>query len=291
MNQQVPPLMEQGFNQLEEENFEAAHASFTQALEFGPGNAEAWHYGALALLELRRKTEAEDYIAQALRNYDQRIQNEQSLAYNLFQKASLHAVLGQKKLMLSALAESFQNNLNYAEDTADSALFAPYAQDKDFNSFLDASLEKLSELNYRGEALSEEDLNEAQLANRLQFVHLLADKGWDIEEYEERFAEGESLSPQAQGAYYPSDEFGVRLSYYLDQNLFYLEIKNFENDEYQAFRLYPKKRPQNLLASILKMQDKIPQTPALLFVKKLLPQCQEAFYEMPNGTKMKLSKF
>lgn len=224
-----------------------------KALELAPDLpfAEAWHNAGAALLRLGEAGRAQPYLEEALRRYAAaQTTGPESPAYYLFWQACAHGLLAQKQEMLDALRRCLADDDAYAREADTEEDLRAYVQDADFRTLIDPVLEKIARLTYRGESLSQDELNPEQRACRAIFAEVLTALGWVPDAFvEDLFAGGMSVSPQAMHTYSQNPGFYLRASLHLDTHLLFVELQNrAEPDDIMQFRLYfvPARLPAQL---------------------------------------------
>ncbi len=270
---------------------EKAAQAHIKALDFQQDYPRGWHSAGAALLQIKPREEAIPYLQKALEIYEQKISEaENDTAEPLFWKAAVHALLQEKEAMLQTLSECFQNNPSYAEAAQSEEDFEAYREDEDFQKLIQEEMEALQALHYRGESLSQADLDPNELEARQYFVNEFRQAGWEVDEIEQLFAEEMHVSPQAMAEYCQNTDYCLRLSYHVDTELVFMELFQKENEEVQAFRLYYKKHVKRIIPVLVAHQDQLNTSNWMDMIKALIPQCQELLYEMPNGMKMRLGR-
>ena len=261
-----------------------------KALEFYEDYAEAWHNAGAALLRIQQEDEAIPYLLRALKEYQKRIDEDEELAYNLFWKSCAYALLEQKDKAFQTLSEAIKHSPIYAEEAMEEEDFIAYFEDEDFKVIIGEGLEELDTLRFRGENLSVDDLAPDELEDRDYFVETLQKSGWQTNELEAAFQEGEAICPQAMLAYFNNPAFDINLSFHIDERLVFMEFFSEDEADNKSYRLYYKKSIYKLLPEIIALQDEINHFNWMPLIKKLIPKCVDLFYENPNGKKIKLGK-
>ena len=230
------------------------------------------------------------WLQKALKAYQKKIKAEENAPYHLFCVARIYMHMQEEQKAISNLKKAINLNLQYAEKTFQDKVFAPLKQNADFLKFVQPKRKKLKKLQYKGKKLSLDKLNPKQLRNRNMFLNILKKNDWVVNDFAELLKEGLGIAPQALGEYTQNSELYMRLSYYADNDLIYMELQNrFDEDDMQGYRLYTHADILELLATIASFQDKINSQNWESFIEALIPTCYEVQFEMPDGRTVKVS--
>ncbi|NJL13161.1 MAG: tetratricopeptide repeat protein [Microscillaceae bacterium] len=281
---------DQGLEYQKMGDYPAAAEAFKKATLHDKNHPEAWYQAGFVLMRLSRHAEAGMYLRRALAEYEQKIAQEYQKDYHLYRKACILALLGDWSPALSALAASVNYNPLYAEYAQQAAEFEKCPDPTTWQDILALPLEKLKSLRYRGQKLQRHELPTHTWLHRAYFLDFLALQGWQTEAYASLWENDLALTPQASALYLHNPALDIRLSYYLDEQLLFMELLHRqEPDNAQAYRIYLQNGPEATLAIIRDFQDQVNYHNWEDFMEALIEVCRSLLFEMPDGRKVKVA--
>jgi tetratricopeptide (TPR) repeat protein len=281
---------QQGLQYLKLGDYHEASEAFKKAVNYNKNSAEAWQYVGYALSKLNRNAEAGMFLRKALDEYDRRLESNAPKADNYYGKASVLAMLFDKQPALETLHKAVQIEPIYAEKAVQQNFFGFFETDADFLKTIQSPLHILASMRFRGNPLCKSELNLAQLHFRQIFLEKMFHGGWKIQDFSTAFENNEPIFPQAQASYVNPQNLSIKLSYYLDEHLVFMELENgLDDEDLQAYRLYKKDKIEELLEVIIAFQEKIDSINWDDFIGELIDVCDSVSFEMPDGRKVKVS--
>lgn len=263
---------------------------FKKAANLNKSSAEAWREAGVTLLKLNRKAEAGMFLMRAMTEYDKKMQNDLHYELILFQKACIFSLLGDMENAFLQWEQAVKLDPLLAEASLKEEYLENLRKKPEFQQLLQAKLQHLEQLRYRGKKLRINELNEEQSYLRKKFLNFLEEKGWQINNYA---AELESLfgaSPQAGAEYHQNEHLRIQLEYYLDENLVLMELTSRINEEErQSYRLYVKSEILPLLEILHSYRSKVNDENWSEMIEALIEVCESVILEMPDGRKVKVS--
>jgi tetratricopeptide (TPR) repeat protein len=281
---------EQGLGYQRLENYHAAAECFKKATLIDKHRPESWYEAGFTLIQIQRLAEAGMYLRRALAEYEREIQLEKQKDFNYYQKACALALLNENQEALQALATSVTYNPFYAEIASNSLAFIHLYQNDDFQSILREPLVKLEQMRFRGKKVRQSELSALSWINRQKFLSTLHQEGWKTEDFKSIWENDQALSPQVTALYQRNEALLIQLSYYLDEELIFMEMRNRGNEENsQAYRIYLGQKPDTVLEVITRFQSKVDFQNWEDFMEALIDVCKSLLFEMPDGRKVKVS--
>lgn len=127
------------------------------------------------------------------------------------------------------------------------------------------------------------EMTEGQLSERDLFARRLRAAGWDDGGWDELFASGVRLTPEAQ-AEYQNPSFGLRLGYFADEGYVRFEcVRRRDGLTELCLHCYPRRGLAALLDALAAAQDSLSPDNYPEFVKTLIPLCDPLLMETPDG--------
>jgi tetratricopeptide (TPR) repeat protein len=286
-----------GIEEKQNGNFELSATYHIRALELSPlwDLPEAWHNAGAALLRIQKSTKAKPYLKKALAYYQENIDLEEKIAYNLFWMACVYALLRDKENMLKTLKNTLVLDEAYAEEALYEEDFKAYSKDPDFLALINPLIEKLEKSRYRGEALNFEDLSDDDARNIECFRIACESNKLGEDKMADMLKANVKISPQSMFEHCENPIYCIRLSLHVDTKLLFLELSHRQhNYDNKAFRLYlPADNTEVALANIVQNvahhAPKIDEQNWPNLIKPLAVYCKELLYEMSDGSKIKLN--
>lgn len=130
--------------------------------------------------------------------------------------------------------------------------------------------------------MTRDEMSPSQLEWRAGFADMLKRAGWDFAGWEKLFESGISLSPEAQAEYHNST-LGLRAGYQAQEGYLSLDLVDPKAEFAANLRLFPRDRPDDILATIVKAQDSLSPDTFADFVVAVIPLTKLALLDTPDG--------
>ncbi len=290
MGSEYTKYYEQGMGYQKIGDYQVAAECFKKATLLDKSQPEAWYQAGFALIQTQRFAEAGIYLRRALTEYEREIQQSYQKDYNYYQKAAVLALLNEGQQAVSALAISVNFNPLFAEMALQSPVFQNLRTMPEFQQLLEVPLNKLQQMRFRGEKIRQSQLLATDWLHRQKFLSTLRQAGWIVEAYQSLWDNDQALAPQAFARYEKNKDLVIELSYYLDAQLIFMELRKSVNDDtQQAYRIYLAQKPDKVLEVITQFQNQVNFQNWEDFMEALIEVCKSLLFEMPDGRKVKVS--
>ncbi|MDQ2807422.1 MAG: hypothetical protein M3Z04_11010 [Chloroflexota bacterium] len=130
--------------------------------------------------------------------------------------------------------------------------------------------------------MQQDELTPQQAAARTRFVEQVRQASWELRGWEELFAAGIALTPEAT-AEYEQGAFRLRLSYYLAESYLLLELYPHNPNPVLSIRFYTADHLDGVLASIFAVQDTLTPDNDVDSLVTAAVLCEQVFIETPDG--------
>ncbi len=272
-------------------NYQEASESFFSLLDQGQVWFELLAFTASSLFRQGELEKSQRIFQDVLRLHEQNPDEELEESLIYYWLATAFVVLDDMEQATQFLSLALEHNPRVWYKIPEQAEWHKASEDPRFAAMLKEEKKLLDTLFYRGKPMHLEELDEADLGIIQGFVSLLRSHGWHVDDaLVEDLEEGKAVSPQGYAVYSENAGLILHLHLHLDENLLYFELEDPLTDESQAFRLHPKKGFKRLLETIVDFQEAINPENRLQYIKSLISQCKDLYYELPNGTKMRMKK-
>lgn len=274
----------------QEGKFWEAIEAYKNALTEGKHQAEIWLQLGICYVKVNRIAEAGMYFLRALQEYDLLFEDQVNIAENNFGKARAYAYLKMEDEMLDVLQKALRVDPNFAETALELPEFQAFLEKEELRELLKTHIDLLISLQFKGEKINLQELDEQQNELRLLFIRILKNAEWLVEDYEELIKNGIAVSPQAKAEYLANSAIRLQLEYYLDEHLIFMEMQSLsDSTDVQAYRLYLKEQLPEVLQILTQYQSTLNMENWADMLEQIIEMCDSVLLEMPDGRKVKIS--
>jgi tetratricopeptide (TPR) repeat protein len=290
MQEEVLLHFQKGKSFFQANKFWEAIEYFKKALAEDKNQAEIWLLLGICYVKVNRIAEAGMNFQRAIQAYEVVFEDQVNIAASNFGKARAFAYLNMEYEMVESLQKALRIDPNFAETTLELPEFQAFIEKSYFRELLKTHIDLLISLQFKGEKIKLQQLDAKQNKLRRLFIQKLKEAHWQVEDFEELIKAGMAVSPQAKAEFLGNKAIRLRLEYYLDEHLLFMEMQNLaDSSDIQAYRLYLEEKLPNVLQIITHYQHTLDIDNWGDMLEQIVEFCDTVLLEMPDGRKIKIS--